>query len=167
MQKRSYLLFLFYLCVIIPGCGQMTYEEKLASLYKNTVPTIKPAELLEKQNENKPIFILDIRNSEEYEVSHLKGAQLVDYESFKIDNLDELPKDAEIIVYCSVGYRSERVGEKLLDNGFTNVKNLYGGIFEWKNQNLEVYNSNLQPTDSVHTYNKKWSKWLRQGIKVY
>jgi hypothetical protein len=70
-------------------------------------------------------------------------------------------------VYCSVGYRSERIGEKLLKLGYTDVVNLYGGIFEWKNQGLDVYNSSNYPTDSVHTYNKSWGKWLVKGIKVY
>jgi rhodanese-related sulfurtransferase len=167
MKKKSYLGLALHLCLIIPGCGQMTFEKKLESLYKNTVPLIKPAELLAKQSGNDQIFILDTRDSDEFQVSHLKDARLVGYENFEIESLNQIPKDAEIIVYCSVGYRSERVGEELLKNGYTDVKNLYGGLFEWKNQNLEVYNSNQQPTDSVHTYNKNWSKWLKQGIKVY
>jgi 3-mercaptopyruvate sulfurtransferase SseA len=70
-------------------------------------------------------------------------------------------------VYCSVGYRSERVGEKLQKLGYQNVYNIYGGIFEWKNEGMQVVNRQNQPTDSVHTYNKNWSKWLLKGVKVY
>jgi predicted sulfurtransferase len=66
-----------------------------------------------------------------------------------------------------VGYRSEKVGEKLQELGFQNVKNLYGGIFQWKNEGFEVENSLSMPTDSVHTYNKRWSKWLLKGVRVY
>ena len=66
-----------------------------------------------------------------------------------------------------MGYRSERIGEKLQKMGFTNVKNLYGGIFDWKNQDFEVVGMDNLATDSVHTYNKSWSKWLYKGIKVY
>jgi len=51
--------------------------------------------------------------------------------------------------------------------GFTNVRNLYGGIFEWVNEGGEIRNSKNQPTDSVHTYSKSWSIWLEKGIKVY
>ena len=78
-----------------------------------------------------------------------------------------IPKNKEIIVYCSVGYRSERIGEKLLDMGYTKVYNLHGGIFDWKNQSQIVVNDLNLPTDSVHTYSKAWSIWLHKGIKVY
>ena len=71
------------------------------------------------------------------------------------------------LVYCSIGVRSENIGEKLQQLGYTNVYNLYGGIFEYKNEGGTVYNLQNKPTDSVHTYNKKWSKYLTKGNKVY
>ncbi|MCA6407991.1 MAG: rhodanese-like domain-containing protein, partial [Cytophagales bacterium] len=89
------------------------------------------------------------------------------YGSYSIEDLKKLPKNEKIIVYCSVGYRSERVGEKLQKLGYQNVYNIYGGIFEWKNEGMPVVNRQNQPTDSVHTYNKNWSKWLLKGVKVY
>ena len=70
-------------------------------------------------------------------------------------------------MYCSVGYRSEKISEKLIAAGFTDVSNLYGGIFEWVNIGRPVYKASNQKTNRVHTYNKEWSKWLRTGIKVY
>jgi len=57
--------------------------------------------------------------------------------------------------------------EELLELGYTNVKNLYGGIFQWKNDGFDVVNNQSMVTDSVHTYNKSWSKWLVKGVKVY
>ena len=51
--------------------------------------------------------------------------------------------------------------------GYTKVYNLYGGIFDWKNQSQIVVNHLNLPTDSVHTYSKVWSIWLHKGIKVY
>lgn len=162
-MNKIFPLFVTMLVYIFPSCGQTTYEEKLKSLYRNTVPLIKPDEL--KKNED--AVILDIRSPEEYEVSHIAGAEMIDYDRFKSKDVAKLDKNKEVIVYCSVGYRSERIGEKLQKMGFTNVKNLYGGIFEWKNQGNEVVNQKAVPTDSVHTYNKAWSRWLKQGIKVY
>ena len=35
------------------------------------------------------------------------------------------------------------------------------------NEGHTVVNQEAQPTDSVHTYNRSWSKWLQKGIKVY
>ena len=50
--------------------------------------------------------------------------------------------------------------------GYSAVYNLYGGIFEWKNQNQAVYR-NHKETEEVHAYNKMWGFWLDKGIKVY
>jgi predicted sulfurtransferase len=74
---------------------------------------------------------------------------------------------ASVVVYCSVGYRSERVGEHLLAMGFKDVKNLYGGIFEWVNNGQAIVDRNGKFTNQVHTYNKSWSKWLEKGIKIF
>ncbi len=162
MKKHLHALS-FVLIFALPSCGQQTFDEKMNSLYKGTVPLVKASEL----NSMADVILLDTRSPEEFAISHLKGATMIDYENFKKADVKKVDKNAEVIVYCSVGYRSERIGEKLQEMGFTNVKNLYGGIFDWKNQGLEVFNKNEQPTDSVHTYNKAWSKWLSNGVKVY
>jgi hypothetical protein len=44
---------------------------------------------------------------------------------------------------------------------------LFGGIFEWKNNNFTVYNSKEEATENVHAFSKDWSKWLLKGKKVY
>ena len=44
--------------------------------------------------------------------------------------------------------------------GFSNVYNLYGSIFEWANQGHRLVDKGGQPTFKLHTYNKKWSKWV-------
>lgn len=156
--------FMLLLFSVLSACGQGTYDEKLESLYKKTVPIIHADSLKPRQSN---VVILDTRAKEEFEVSHIEGARFVDYDGFKISEVGDISKDSEVIVYCSVGYRSERIGEKLQKAGFTNVKNLYGGIFSWKNEGYEVVGSQGSPTDSVHTYNKSWGKWLKKGIKVY
>lgn len=150
------------------ACGQQTYDQKLQSLYKNTVSLIQPKEVKTKLN-TEDVVILDTRSAKEYSVSHLPNAQFVGYDHFNISQVEDIPKDKEIIVYCSVGYRSEKIGEKLKEAGFENVSNIYGGIFQWKNEDFDVVNQEGKVTDSVHTYNKRWSKWLEEGkgIKVY
>jgi rhodanese-related sulfurtransferase len=148
------------------SCQTKDYKEKLESLYNHSVPVIKTQELTQEMA-SKELVILDIRSEEEYEVSSIKGARLIDYDDFSTKEVEGIDKNANVIVYCSVGYRSEKVGEKLLEMGYKNVKNLYGGIFQWKNDGFEVINSHGLPTDSVHTYNKAWSKWLLKGVRVY
>lgn len=167
MEKKIFSLLALVLVLIPALQAQTAYDNKLKSLYKNTVPQIDPVEVKRKKEEGKQIIILDTRSPEEYAVSHLPDAKFVDYKRFKTENVEHIDKNAEVVVYCTVGYRSERIGEKLLDMGFTNVKNLYGGIFQWANEERPLLNKNNQPTDSVHTYSRSWSSWLQRGIKVY
>ncbi|MEM7297825.1 MAG: rhodanese-like domain-containing protein [Bacteroidota bacterium] len=161
---KRYFPYLMLVVLSFSSCGQKTFDEKMQSLYKNTVPLIKSDSLEGRLDQ---VILLDTRAPSEYQVSHLEGARLIDYDNFDMEMIKDISKDEEVIVYCSVGYRSERIGEKLQKAGFTNVKNLYGGIFGWKNEGNEVVGRNDQPTDSVHTYNKSWGQWLFKGIKVY
>ena len=147
--------------------GQTLYDAQLDLLYKNTVPQIKAKELHNWQKQNKKVYLLDTRTDAEYQVSHLAGAHFVNYDLFKPNDVKSIPRQAMVVVYCAVGVRSEHVGEQLLKAGYKNVFNLYGGIFAWKNAGYTVYNNQKQPTDSVHTYNRLWSVWLRNGIKVF
>jgi len=163
-MKKYLPPFILFIFSALTSCGQKTFDEKMQSLYKNTVPLISVDSLNDRLGE---AVLLDTRAQNEFEISHIQGARFIEYDAFKIKDVKDLPKDQEIIVYCSVGYRSERIGEKLQKAGYTNVKNLYGGIFDWKNQGKEVVGMNEKPTDSVHTYNKNWGKWLFKGVKVY
>jgi rhodanese-related sulfurtransferase len=123
---------------------------------------------LKKESEN--IILLDTREFKEYKVSHIQNALFVGYDNFNLKKtLKNLPKekDAKIIVYCSLGIRSEDIGEQLKNSGYTNVLNLYGGIFEWKNNGNNVFTSEEKVTGKVHTFNKEWSKWLLKGEKIH
>ena len=112
--------------------------------------------------------VLDVREKGEFEVSRLKNAIWIGYDDFDISRIDSIDKEREIIVYCSVGYRSSKIGEELIESGFKNVKNLYGGIFKWANENRPIYNDSSQTTE-VHAYNRKWGQFLTNPVllKVY
>ena len=112
-------------------------------------------------------LILDAREPEEYQVSHLRGAQHIGFDDRDLSALDTIDRLRPILVYCSVGYRSGIVAEELLDMGFEQVYNMYGGIFEWVNQGYPIIDREGQPTDRVHAYSRKWGVWLRKGEQVY
>ncbi len=162
MQKH--LLFLAFLMFSISLFSQKNLDRTLQQLNAESVPYIYVNEV----NTTEEIIVFDTRKKEEYEVSHIKNAVWVGYKTFEKDSiLKNFPnKQAPIMVYCSIGVRSEDIGEKLLKAGYTNVKNLYGGIFEWKNQGKLVYKNDTE-TDSVHTFNKQWGKLLNKGTKVH
>lgn len=141
-----------------------SFDVLLKGLIKKTVPIIKVQELKSKSTE---VFLLDARELVEFEVSHLKNARYVGFNNFSLESINDIPKTAPIVVYCSIGVRSEKVGEKLLAAGYTNVKNCYGSIFEWVNQGNEVVDMQNKPTQKIHAYNKKWGMWVKKGEKVY
>ncbi|GAA4962431.1 rhodanese-like domain-containing protein [Algibacter aquimarinus] len=160
-------IFLFILIGIsISGFSQKKLSKLLKQQNQETIPYISVEAL---SNEKENVILLDSREEKEFKTSHLQDAICVGYDSFNLASIQpKLPnKDSKIVVYCSLGIRSEDVAEKLKKAGYTNVYNLYGGIFEWKNNDLEVLNSQEKTTDSIHTFSKEWSRWLKKGIKVY
>ena len=164
MKFYSFIVFFFILHAVF---AQKTLDDLLSKYNTRSVPYISVEELrMHQLNDN--IIILDTREFNEYQISHVAGAKLIGFNKFSIDKISEeiTDKATPIAVYCSLGIRSEEIGEKLIAAGFTDVKNLYGGIFEWKNKGYSIHNSKNNETDSVHTFSKPWSKWLLKGVKV-
>ena len=134
------------------------------STLQKTVPFISSIDLKENYTD---YIILDTRELEEYETSHLENATHIGYNTFKYRNLRKVISTIKpIVVYCTIGYRSEKIGEKLLKKGYT-VYNLYGGILQWKNVNNTVLDNTNTITNKVHCFDSTWSKWLVNGDKVY
>lgn len=162
---KQFLIGLFLLTSFLVSGQQKVANKKfdtmLNTLLSHTVTEVTPADC---KSDN--IVYLDAREKEEYEVSHINDAQWAGYSTFKVKRLKKLPKDSKIVVYCTVGYRSEKVTEKLEKAGFTNVSNLYGGIFEWVHAGNKVYN-NSGITEDIHTYDSDWAQWLNTGNKIF
>jgi len=166
MMRTSAILWtpslLFILLLHMTGCSQVeNFDEMVLDITSQSIPFSYAKDL-----QAKAVVFLDARETAEYEVSHIKGAKHIGYDDFSKLNLEGISKTAELVVYCSVGYRSEKIAEKLQDLGYTNVSNLYGGIFAWKNEGYDVINA-LGPTNKVHAYNEDWGKWLVSGEKVF
>lgn len=140
------------------------FKLMLDSAYDHKVPEISVEEFIG-MNRN-DVFVLDIRENEEFKVSHLKNARHVGYFWFDMRKIYDIPLDANIVVYCSVGNRSEKIAQKLINAGYKNVYNLYGGIFGWINSGQPVYKQNGVQTSEIHTYSKDWARWVDKGTKV-
>lgn len=113
------------------------------------------------------VIIIDVREKSEYDVSHIKNSFNIPYKKWKTEQFSHIAKDKKIVIYCSVGYRSEKVAEKLIESGYKNCFNLYGGIFEWVNRGYAVYDQHQKKTKKIHAYSRNWGVWLEKGEKVY
>jgi rhodanese-related sulfurtransferase len=89
---------------------------------------------LKKKLENKDDFILiDVRELYEHTDFNI-GGELATLQTTLMDKIAELKNqsDKEIIVYCRSGNRSGMAKQMFVQAGFTNVRNLIGGILAWR-----------------------------------
>ena len=165
---KKILPYILLLLIISTTSAQKSLDLLLQVNNTESIPYISVEELRSLQLKDS-VVILDSREMKEFEVSHIASAKYVGYDRFSSEEIsaDIQNKNASIVVYCSLGIRSEDIGEKLKQEGFTDVKNLYGGIFEWKNSNFPIIDSEGKDTENVHIYSKFWGKWLKKGKKVY
>jgi rhodanese-related sulfurtransferase len=93
-------------------------------------------ELKDKIDRKVPLFILDVREPNEYQISRIPGGVLIPLGQLP-NRLNEVPKgpDApEIIVHCKMGGRSAKAVAMMRDQGFTRIKNLVGGVLAWSDR---------------------------------
>lgn len=164
--KLGFLLFFIFQIGFINA--QESLDKLLSKYNSHSIPYISVEEL-KMQSAKEKVFILDAREIEEFQVSHIANSIFIGYNNFSTEKVisNIKLKNAPIVVYCSLGIRSETISEKLKEAGYTNIKNLYGGIFEWKNKGYSVYDSYNKETQKVHAFSKHWSKYLTKGEKVY
>ncbi|WP_266368185.1 molybdopterin-synthase adenylyltransferase MoeB [Tellurirhabdus rosea] len=103
---------------------------------------ITPKELADRLSQGEEIFLLDVRERPEYNICHLEGAVLIPV-NIIANNIKRIPADRPVVVYCHHGIRSQYVVDYLqTEHGFTNLKNLQGGIHAWAREvepEMEVY----------------------------
>ncbi len=167
-MRNLLLLSLLLLSTFVKGqegYKQKQFNKMLDGLLAHSVPELEAKSMAFDSS----IIYLDARELNEYQVSKIDGAQWVGYNDFSLSRVGNIDKNQPIIVYCSIGYRSEKVTEQLRANGYTNVTNMLGGLFEWANYKKAIVDSTNQPTNVVHGFDKTWGKWLNGEIikKVY
>ncbi|MGH1438630.1 MAG: molybdopterin-synthase adenylyltransferase MoeB [Cellvibrionaceae bacterium] len=96
------------------------------------IPSISVHELKNQLNENSPPTLIDVRESTELDIVKLDYSLNFPKSNFNIDKLPNgINKESSLVIMCKSGGRSSDVVQKFIENGFTNVKNLEGGILNW------------------------------------
>ena len=167
------IIFLLFIPILIIVLASNSSDPNIKSpLYKLLLDGLLSHEIEEMSVKDAntsldSMLVYDTRSKEEYEISHIPGASWIGYEAFDIEKLRNIPREKKILVYCSVGYRSEKVGMQLKEAGYENVHNLYGGIFEWVNQGNKIQTPKGEDTDKLHAFNRIWGVWTSAAEKVY
>lgn len=109
-------------------------------------------------------LLLDVREPEEYAVSHLPDARRVDPEADTEKLLASLAPGRSVVLYCSVGYRSSKLAARLLAAGASNVRNLEGSIFQWANEGRPLQRDG-KPVHQVHPYSSRYAGMLHPNLR--
>lgn len=162
MQKWMLLIGMLVITLsaayAIVAQNQKAFDQMTQVVLNHDVPEIHAREAIDLTK----FVILDTREREEYDVSHLKSAIWVGYKDFNLSRVAHLSKKSHILLYCSIGYRSEKIAKLMRAAGHTDVTNLVGGIFAWSNLGKPLYDA-AGLTQKVHPYDAIWSVWLKRG----
>ncbi len=107
---------------------------------KNDDITISEAyDLIVENESNSKFIVLDVRRPDEFKENRIEKAINIDYTSnnFK-DEVSKLERNGKYLVYCRSGRRSSNALKIMNDLGFTDVKNMKGGITKWINKGLPI-----------------------------
>lgn len=97
--------------------------------------TITPPELRDLLESDKKLALIDVREPVEWDINHIKGAELVPNSSINAgEGLAKVPQDRTPVLYCKTGVRSAEALAALKKAGFSDAVHLQGGITAWAKQ---------------------------------
>ncbi len=94
---------------------------------------IDPIEVKQKQDRGDNFILLDVREPYEYQIAKIPGARLIPLGELP-KHLDELDREADIVVHCKSGGRSQKAVDLMKQHGFKHVRNMVGGILAWSDK---------------------------------
>lgn len=100
------------------------------------IAEISVTTLDEKLKNKEDLFLLDVREPHEFAAFNI-GGHLIPLNELS-QRVNEIPKDKPIIVYCRSGKRSDIAGQWLKAQGYTDVKNLTGGMLAWQEEIISI-----------------------------
>jgi adenylyltransferase/sulfurtransferase len=110
-------------------CGVRGQEAPAQAMQRGS-SDITVEELHRRLQNQEEVFILDVRNPEEFQLCRIPGSTLIPLPQLP-QRFRELDSDAEIVVHCKSGMRSLKAQQFLRERGFQKIKNLQGGILAW------------------------------------
>ena len=182
---RTFLLLTVGLSICLgvvalaPSCAQAQAEgEDITGRWRETLKLIRarfPAvahistdtlqSWLSESPKGENLLLFDVREPQEYAVSHLPGARPVPSRDEALKALQNVSPNLRIVLYCSVGYRSSDLAGFLMKRGFTKVYNLEGSIFAWANEERPVYRGK-ERVRVVHPYDNNWGRLLKKSLRL-
>lgn len=134
MTRTVVFLFVSFLFVF-PACSQDSGSGNAADQGELLYPAggvVDAATFKARLDEMSDAILVDIRTPQEFNSYHMDGAKNIDfYENSFNAEINKLPRDKPIFIYCHSGNRSGRAGQRMAAMGFKYVYDLQGGISRW------------------------------------
>jgi len=112
-------------------CGTVSEEAQKAAAGS----TITATELKEMLDTGDELFLIDVREPNEYEIVSIPGARLIPKGEFLSGAaLESLPQDKRIVLHCKSGARSAECLAVVKNAGFADAVHVGGGVLAWINQ---------------------------------
>jgi len=112
-------------------CGAVSEEAEAAVVGS----TISAKDLAAMQDRGDNIFLVDVREPNEYEIVSIPGATLIPKGEFLNGSaLEKMPQDKQIVLHCKSGARSAEVLAVLKNAGFSDAVHVGGGVLAWVSQ---------------------------------
>ncbi len=185
-RRLKFLVFAFSTAFILAsvflGGASNASEFTLNSVHQDIIRDHKNLNHINRQtlanllnaNDKNQLLLIDVREKDEFTVSHISGARRLSPNSWRSSFMNNYAGQLEgktVVFYCSVGVRSSTMAsalkEDLIKAGVRNVYNLEEGIFGWANQGMKMQNQNGE-TKLVHPYNEKWGQLINnESIRSY
>ncbi len=163
------MVFIGCVCGLI-FVGAATAQSKLDKIHTQILKKYPAVNHLDAviYNQLDPLerVVFDVREENEFAVSHLENAIHIDPDmdpDVFLAKYGEMIQGKSAIFYCSVGRRSSSMASQILsamdDSAKFFVFNLEGGIFKWRNENRSLVQAESS-TSYVHPYNAWWSRLI-------
>jgi rhodanese-related sulfurtransferase len=117
-------------CLSAVSLQPVRANEALPPSSQQAVPTIEVRDLQALIKNKSFIFLLDVRQPEEFAQGHIEGAVLMPLGTLP-DSYQQIPKGVKLVVYCRSGHRSAQAVSFLRDHGYDKAVSLAGGYTAW------------------------------------
>jgi thioredoxin 1 len=129
-MKKSSLIIIPFFVACIPLTAQQSASEKFIS--------IEPYDFHLQYLKEDSSLLIDVREFFEFRKSRIKGAYNIPSSGNISTAADTINKNLVLFIYCTSGFRSSRVCEKMYEKGFRKLYNLEGGIIAWKKDGFPI-----------------------------
>ncbi len=169
LLRATSLLFVTW--TFVTGTSAAGGNQKLDEIHQNIKEKYQTLQHVNANNfetmADDELIVFDVREQNEFDVSHLNGAIRVDPDISAdefIASFQQITKGEKLVFYCSVGRRASELASKVQNKllktvGTPEIYNLEGGIFRWHNDSRALV-SGAQASDFVHPYNRYWGRLI-------